>query len=147
MCMITVDWGRGPVLLLYVMKHLVQVWLYPKTFKDPLESLSARRTGRDSLFSTELMQTIRLNGHEQSNYFPKMVNCSFNLQSTTHLFELKGHTEVKTSPPAPHQIWIYNAFQKQRRSAPRRWQVQTLSGKQPVGSRLQSKWEFLSGKE
>lgn len=41
-----------------------------------------------------------------------------------------------------HHVWFCIAF----KTAPRTWQEQILSGKQLVGSRLQSKWEFLSGK-
>ena len=74
----------------------------------------------------------------------KMSNYSFNssFESTTLL---KCLTEVNAGPIS-HHVWIYTALKKQSRSAPRRWQVQILSGKQLEGSRLQSKWEFLSGK-
>lgn len=84
-------------------------------------------------------------------YFLKFDSNPFAFIIVTHC--KKKEKRIKIAPQKwthvhllSHRVWSCAAYKRESGSACSRWQEQILTGKQLVGSGLQSKWEFLSGK-
>lgn len=87
-------------------------------------------------------------------YFLKFDSNPFAFIIVTHCKKKKRiKKRIKIAPQKwthvhllSHRVWSCAAYKRESSSACSGWQEQILTGKQLVGSGLQSKWEFLSGK-